>query len=109
MTKKDTKDGKHKGDAKAKPEPKAKPQKQFTAHVLVTLKPTVNDPEGTVIAGALGSLGFAGVTGVRSGKYFQVSLTAPDKKAASAAASEMSARLLANPVIEAFSYEVKEA
>jgi phosphoribosylformylglycinamidine synthase len=82
---------------------------QFLAKVYISLKPTVNDPEGNTIAGALASLGFAGVTGVRSGKYFQLSVEAPSKDAAASQVQDLSARLLANPVIETFTYEVTEA
>ena len=49
----------------------------FNARVFVTLKPTVNDPEGITIGNALGSLGFDAVTGVRSGRYFQLTLPSP--------------------------------
>lgn len=82
---------------------------QFLAKVYVSLKPTVNDPEGNTIAGALESLGFGSVSGVRSGKYFQVRLDAESKEAAATQVQEFSARLLANPVIETFTFEVAEA
>jgi phosphoribosylformylglycinamidine synthase subunit PurS len=81
----------------------------FLARVYVSLKPTVNDPEGITIGGALGSLGFDSVTGVRSGRYFQVTLGADDAKAASAQVDQMCARLLANPVIETYSFEIARA
>ena len=58
--------------APAKLKPPA--EKTFLARVYVSLKPVVNDPEGITIGGALGSLGFTGVRGVRSGRYFQVTL-----------------------------------
>ncbi|MCC7366207.1 MAG: phosphoribosylformylglycinamidine synthase subunit PurS [Dehalococcoidia bacterium] len=103
MTKKSTKNSK-----KAK-NTKAKGESTFLARVFVSLKPTVNDPEGNTIAGALTSLGFEGVSGVRSGRYFQVTVAAATKKAAGAAVDQMCARLLANPVIETYSYEVAEA
>ena len=45
---------------------------RYLARVFVSLKPTVNDPEGTTIANALGSLGFEGIEGVRSGRYCMV-------------------------------------
>ena len=82
---------------------------QFLGKVLVSLKPTVNDPEGLTIAGALSSLGFAGVESVRSGRYFQVRLRATDAEAAARQVDQMCSRLLANPVIETYSYEVEEA
>jgi len=80
---------------------------RFLARVFVSLKPTVNDPEGTTIAGALGSLGFAGIEGVRSGRYFEVTLTAESEEAASASVDQMCSRLLANPVIETYTFTVE--
>lgn len=82
--------------------------KQFTARVYVSLKPTVNDPEGITIANALGSLGFGAVQGVRSGRYFQVTLAAPDAKAAAEEVDQMCSRLLANPVIEQYEFELEK-
>lgn len=84
-------------------------RRQYLARVFVALKPTVNDPEGNTIAGALASLGFEGVEGVRSGRYFQVRLNARDKAAAQDQVDQMCARLLANPVIETYTFEVAEA
>ncbi|MFN0146115.1 MAG: phosphoribosylformylglycinamidine synthase subunit PurS, partial [Dehalococcoidia bacterium] len=63
-------------DSRAPKDPKdTKDAKErlYQARVFISLKPTVNDPEGKTIAGALASLGFGGVDGVRSGKYFQLS------------------------------------
>ena len=82
---------------------------RFLARVFVSLKPTVNDPEGITIGGALGSLGFPGVQGVRSGRYFQVTLAGPaNKKDARTQVDQMCSRLLANPVIETYSFEIDE-
>ncbi len=78
----------------------------YLARVYVALKPTVNDPEGITIGNALGSLGFDGVQAVRSGRYFQVTLQAKAAKDAEKAVDQMCARLLANPVIETYSFEV---
>lgn len=89
--------------------PKAALEQSFLARVYVSLKPTVNDPEGITIGGALGSLGFDGVQGVRSGRYFQVTLNASDAKHAAAQVDQMSARLLANPVIETYSFDIQKA
>ena len=98
---------KDKGKAKTTKDGKGEDAgKEFLAKVFVSLKPTVNDPEGNTIAGALGSLGFAGVEGVRSGKYFQVRLRAKGAKSAKEAVDQMCSRLLANPVIETYSFEI---
>jgi len=87
---------------------KAKDRK-YLARVYVSLKPTVNDPQGITIGSALGSLGFDGVEGVRSGKYFQITLSAKDEKKAQKQVDQMCSRLLANPVIETYSFKLDEA
>lgn len=99
-------------DSRAPKDPKdTKDAKErlYQARVFISLKPTVNDPEGKTIAGALASLGFGGVDGVRSGKYFQLSLRAKDERKAGKQVDQMCSRLLANPVIETYRYEVTEA
>ena len=78
------------------------------ARVYVTLKPTVNDPQGLTIRGALHSLGFSDVASVRAGKYLEVRLDAKDRKQAEKKLGEMCRKLLANPVIEDFRFELEE-
>ncbi len=80
----------------------------YLARIYVTLKPTVNDPQGLTIRGALHSLGFANVESVRAGKYLEVSLAAKDRKKAEMQLSEMCHKLLANPVIEDYRFELEE-
>ncbi len=78
------------------------------ARVHVTLKDGVLDPQGRAIAQALGRLGFAGVNGVRQGKYIEIDLAETDAAKARAAVEEMCGRLLANTVIETYAIEVAE-
>ena len=79
----------------------------FLARVYVTLKPTVNDPQGLTIRGGLHSLGFSGVESVRAGKYMELTVDAVDRKTAEAQVTEMCRKLLANPVIEDFRFEIE--
>jgi phosphoribosylformylglycinamidine synthase len=79
----------------------------WLARVHVTLKPVVNDPQGLAIAGGLRQMGYAGVEGVRAGKYLEVRLHAPDEATALRLAGEMSERLLANTVIENYRCRVE--
>ena len=79
----------------------------FLARVYVTLKPTVNDPQGLTIRGALHSLGFDTVESVRAGKYIEIRIDAPDEAAAEERVTEMCRKLLANPVIEDFRFELE--
>jgi phosphoribosylformylglycinamidine synthase len=81
----------------------------FLARVYVTLKPTVNDPQGLTIRGALHSLGFADVESVRAGKYLEVRIAADDRANAEKQLAEMCRKLLANPVIEDYRFELEAA
>jgi phosphoribosylformylglycinamidine synthase subunit PurS len=76
------------------------------ARVFVTLKPSVFDPQGKVIADALHSLGYEGVADVRQGKYFELDLAATEAGTAKALAAEVADKVLANPVIESFRVEI---
>ncbi len=82
---------------------------RWKARVTVTLKPVVNDPQGLAIRDGLHQLGYGGVSSVRAGKVIELHLAAADQDAAAAQVREMAARLLANPVIEEFTYEVGPA
>jgi phosphoribosylformylglycinamidine synthase len=74
--------------------------------IHVTLKSGVLDPQGTAIAHALGTLGFAGVNGVRQGKFIEVDLAETDPRAALEAATAMCRQLLANTVIENYAIDL---
>lgn len=80
----------------------------FLARVYVSLKPTVNDPQGLTIADGLRSLGFDEVESVRAGKYLEIRLTADSAEAAGARIDAMCDRLLANPIIEGYRFDVEE-
>lgn len=77
------------------------------ARVTVTLKNGVLDPQGKAIEGALGTLGFAGVRGVRQGKVFDVELDGEDRIEAEAEIKAMCEKLLANTVIENYAVELR--
>jgi phosphoribosylformylglycinamidine synthase PurS subunit len=76
------------------------------ARVYVTLKPSVFDPQGHVVAEALVTLGYQDVKDVRQGKFFEVELADTDAATAKARVTEMADKLLANPVIESYRVEV---
>jgi phosphoribosylformylglycinamidine synthase len=79
------------------------------AHVYVTPKTSVLDPQGQTIQNALRKIGFAEVTAVRQGKYFTVSLAdGLSPEAARALVERISAEVLTNPVIEEFAYRIEE-
>lgn len=79
------------------------------AHVYVSLKRTVLDPQGKTIHSALRKMGYKGVDDIRQGKYFELSLDSSlDEAAAKAEVERIAREVLTNPVIEEFSYSLKD-
>jgi phosphoribosylformylglycinamidine synthase len=80
-------------------------------HVVldIQLHPGISDPQGSTIERALPTLGFDGISNVRSGKSIHLDLDAPDAAAAEAALQDMCDRFLTNPVIEGAEIRVVEA
>ena len=76
------------------------------ARIWITLKNGVLDAQGKAIQNALGSLGFSGVEDVRQGKYIEVELAEADETAARDQVERMCKDLLANTVIENYSFEL---
>ena len=80
----------------------------YLAKVYISLKPTVNDPQGLTIKGALHNLGFADVTSVRAGKYIEIKLKEDEHDKAQQQVNEMCKKLLANPIIENYAFALEE-
>ena len=79
------------------------------AHVYVTPKTTVLDPQGQTIQNALRKLGHADVTAVRQGKYFVLALAdGLSMEAATVLVERIAREVLTNPVIEEFTYRIEE-
>jgi phosphoribosylformylglycinamidine synthase PurS subunit len=72
--------------------------------ISITLKPTLLDAQGRAVSGALKNLGYDNVEQVRIGRYIELSISASQD--IDAQVREMCGKLLANPVIEDYSYEV---
>jgi len=76
------------------------------AQVYVTLKTEVLDPQGEAVRRALNSLGFAGVQNVRVGKLIELELAPSSPQAAARELRAMCEKLLANPIVEDFRFEL---
>ena len=83
-------------------------KKTLKAKVHVTLKSGVLDPQGKAVQHALAGLGFAGVDGVRQGKFLELDLAETDPAKAEEAVKAMCEKLLANTVIENYSVDIAE-
>jgi len=80
----------------------------YSARVLVSLRPSVLDPAGEATRAAAARLGVEGVTRLRIGKAVELELEAPDAATAREQLELLSDRLLANPVIENWSLELRD-
>jgi len=79
------------------------------ALIYVSLKPAVLDPQGKAVRGALHSLGYQEAADVRVGKFIEVTIEGSGDEArrrAEARVKEMCEKLLANPVIEQYRFEI---
>lgn len=75
--------------------------------VYVTLKPTLLDSQGRVVQTALQNLGYTNVEDVRMGKYIELEIE-ENGKPMDGQIHEMCRKLLTNPIIENYEFEVLE-
>jgi phosphoribosylformylglycinamidine synthase PurS subunit len=76
--------------------------------IFVSLKSGVLDPQGKAIERSLHTLGYAEVQDVRMGKYLELNIEANSRQAAESRVRQMCEKLLANPVIEDYQFEIEE-
>ncbi len=79
------------------------------AQVLIRLKKGLLDPQGKAVEGALHTMGYKGAGKVRVGKLVEFELGEVTRKKAEEVVKEMSAKLLANPIIEDFEIHVLDS
>ena len=80
----------------------------FRAVATVTLRPSILDPQGKAVQHALGELGHGAIRDVRVGKHVELAIEADSLQEAERIARAACEGLLANPVVENFSVQVKE-
>jgi len=77
------------------------------AKIVITPKKAVVDPQGKTVQNALTQMGYSGIGAVRVGKYLEVDLAGADAEAARRQIDEACHRLLSNPVIEDYRFEIE--
>ena len=78
----------------------------YTARILITLRKTILDPQGKAVEHSLKSLGYGNIVDTRIGKYVELKIDAADELSAKSVAEEACKKLLANPVMEDYSFEI---
>jgi phosphoribosylformylglycinamidine synthase len=77
------------------------------AKIVITPKKAVVDPQGKTVQGALAQMGYTGIGAVHVGKYLEVELGGTDKEAARRQIEDACHRILSNPVIEDYRFEIE--
>ena len=77
------------------------------AKIVVRPKKSVLDPQGKAVKHALETLGFKGIKDVRIGKFIEVELTGKNRAALKKKIDDACHKLLSNPVIEEYTFEVR--
>lgn len=80
----------------------------YLSKVRITLRKSILDPQGKAVQHAVSSLGVHDVQEVRMGKYIELKLNAASEVEARKATEEVCRKLLANPVMEDFHFEVEK-
>ncbi len=76
------------------------------AKIIITPKKAVLDPQGKTVQNALEHMGYKGVGAVHVGKYIEVELAGSDKESAHKQIDEACHKILSNPVIEDYKFEI---
>ncbi|EIA19262.1 phosphoribosylformylglycinamidine synthase subunit PurS [Listeria fleischmannii 1991] len=80
----------------------------YNVKIYVTLKKSVLDPQGDAVNEAANSMGYTGVSDVRIGKYMELQVEKTDASVHDML-DELCDKLLTNPVMEDYRYEIEEA
>jgi phosphoribosylformylglycinamidine synthase subunit PurS len=77
------------------------------AKIVITPKKAVLDPQGKTVQNALAQMGYSGVGSVRVGKYLEIEVLGADKDAARKQIDDACHKILSNPVIEDYRFELE--
>ncbi|MSR42794.1 MAG: phosphoribosylformylglycinamidine synthase subunit PurS [Pedosphaera sp.] len=77
------------------------------AKIIITPKKAVLDPQGKTVQNTLAHMGYSGVGAVHVGKYIEVELSGTDKEAVRKQIDDACRKILSNPVIEDYRFEIE--
>ena len=80
----------------------------FIAKIIVTLRKSILDPQGKAVHHALTSLQLHSVEEIRIGKFIEMKINSANKEEAERITEEACKKLLANPVMEDFSFTIEK-
>ena len=80
----------------------------YRSRIRITLRPSILDPQGKAVKHAIDTLGVGGISDVRIGKYVEIMVDEQTAEKARLAIEEVCKKLLANPVMEDYAFEVEK-
>lgn len=79
----------------------------YLAKITITLRKSILDPQGKAVEHAIGTMRLGTISGVRMGKYVELNVDAADERTARTIVEEVCKKLLANPIMEDYHFEVE--
>ncbi len=80
----------------------------YLAKIFITLKKSILDPQGKAVHHAMQNLKLSGIEEVRIGKFIEIKINSKNKDEAQKITEEACKKLLANPVMENFTFSIEE-
>ncbi len=78
----------------------------YSAKIKVTLRKSILDPQGKAVEHSIQSLGFKNIVDTRIGKFVELKINTNSAEEAQIVTNEVCSKLLANPVMEDYEFEV---
>ncbi len=78
----------------------------YTSKINISIRKTILDPQGKAVGPSLKSLGFDNIEDTRIGKYIELKINTNSREDAEKISDEACRKLLANSVMEDYTYEV---
>jgi phosphoribosylformylglycinamidine synthase PurS subunit len=80
----------------------------FKARVLIKRRPSILDPQGKAVEKGAAHLGIKNIRDTRIGKFIEFIVDTNDKTAAEKEVKEYCSKLLSNPIMEDFEFNLTE-
>jgi len=82
---------------------------KYSANITIMPLKALLDPQGKAVTAGMANLNLSEITNVRVGRHITLEIESPDRETASQKVEEACKKLLANPIIESYEFDVKES
>lgn len=78
----------------------------YSAKIKITLRKSILDPQGKAVEHSINSLGYGNIIDTRIGKFIELTIDAQSHSEAERITNEICKKLLSNPIMEDFEFEI---